>query len=107
DRHQRGDRRRRAVFGLARRVVSHRRDDHRTRRAGHHGIARMSRPTDRDVFLPVGAQPSIDALCEQAERAEELGYDRVWLPETWGRDAVTVLTSIAHRTDEIGIGTSI
>jgi coenzyme F420-dependent oxidoreductase len=62
---------------------------------------------DRDVFLPVGAQPSIDALCEQAERAEELGYNRVWLPETWGRDAVTVLTSIAHRTDEIGIGTSI
>ena len=64
-------------------------------------------PTARDVFLPVGAQPSIDALCEQAERAEKLGYDRVWLPETWGRDAVTVLTSIAHRTSEIGIGTSI
>jgi coenzyme F420-dependent oxidoreductase len=63
--------------------------------------------TDRDVFLPVGAQPSIDALCEQAERAKELGYNRVWLPETWGRDAVTVLTSIAHRTEDIGIGTSI
>jgi coenzyme F420-dependent oxidoreductase len=62
---------------------------------------------DRDVFLPVGAQPSIDALCEQAERAEELGYNRAWLPETWGRDAVTVLTSIAHRTEDIGIGTSI
>jgi coenzyme F420-dependent oxidoreductase len=63
--------------------------------------------TDRDVFLPVGAQPSIDALCDQAQQAEELGYDRAWLPETWGRDAVTVLTSIAHRTDKIGIGTSI
>jgi coenzyme F420-dependent oxidoreductase len=63
--------------------------------------------TGREVFLPVSAQPSIDALCEQAERAEALGYDRAWLPETWGRDAVTVLTSIAHRTDEIGIGTSI
>ncbi|EMA39610.1 TIGR04024 family LLM class F420-dependent oxidoreductase [Halococcus hamelinensis] len=61
----------------------------------------------REVFLPVAAQPGVDALCEQAERAEELGYDRAWLPETWGRDAVTVLTSIAHRTDEIGIGTSI
>ncbi|WP_049996750.1 TIGR04024 family LLM class F420-dependent oxidoreductase [Halococcus sediminicola] len=67
----------------------------------------MSPAADRDVFLPVGAQPSIDALCAQAERAEELGYNRVWLPETWGRDAVTVLTSIAHRTDEVGIGTSI
>lgn len=63
--------------------------------------------TAREVFLPVGAQPSIDALCAQAERAEELEYNRAWLPETWGRDAVTVLTSIAHRTEEIGIGTSI
>jgi coenzyme F420-dependent oxidoreductase len=63
--------------------------------------------TDREVFLPVAAQPSVDALCDQALRAEKRGYDRAWLPETWGRDAVTVLTSIAHRTDEIGIGTSI
>jgi coenzyme F420-dependent oxidoreductase len=61
----------------------------------------------RDVFLPVAAQPSVQTLVEQAQRAEDLGYDRAWLPETWGRDAVTVLTSIAHGTDEIGIGTSI
>ncbi|MFC7236260.1 TIGR04024 family LLM class F420-dependent oxidoreductase [Halosegnis marinus] len=62
---------------------------------------------DREVFLPVAAQPSVDALVGMAETAEELGYGRAWLPETWGRDAVTVLTSIAHATDEIGIGTSI
>ena len=61
----------------------------------------------REVFLPVAAQPSVDALCDQAKRAEQLGYERAWLPETWGRDAVTVLTSIAHHTSEIGIGTSI
>ena len=67
----------------------------------------MTETIDREVFLPVAAQPSVDALCEQAEQAEQLGYNRAWLPETWGRDAVTVLTSIAHRTDEIGIGTSI
>jgi coenzyme F420-dependent oxidoreductase len=60
-----------------------------------------------DVFLPVAAQPSVEALVEQAQHAEELGYDRAWLPETWGRDAVTVLTSIARETEEIGIGTSI
>jgi coenzyme F420-dependent oxidoreductase len=63
--------------------------------------------TDRDVFLPVGSQPSMDALVEQAVTAEALGYDRVWLPESWGREAATVLATIAERTDEIGIGTSI
>jgi coenzyme F420-dependent oxidoreductase len=63
--------------------------------------------TERDVFLPVAAQPSVDALVEQAQSAEELGYDRAWLPESWGRNAAVVLTSIAERTDDIGIGTSI
>jgi len=63
--------------------------------------------TERDVFLPVAAQPSVDALVEQAQRGEELGYDRAWLPESWGRNAAVVLTSIAERTDEIGIGSSI
>ena len=63
--------------------------------------------TERDVFLPVAAQPSVDALVEQARLGEELGYDTAWLPETWGRDAVTTLTSIAHGTDEVDIGTSI
>jgi coenzyme F420-dependent oxidoreductase len=63
--------------------------------------------TERDVFLPVAAQPSVDALVEQARLGEELGYDTAWLPETWGRDAVTTLTSIAHGTDSIDIGTSI
>jgi coenzyme F420-dependent oxidoreductase len=63
--------------------------------------------TKRDVFLPVAAQPSVDALVEQAQRAEDYGYDRAWLPESWGRNAAVVLTSIAERTDSIGIGTSI
>jgi coenzyme F420-dependent oxidoreductase len=63
--------------------------------------------TARDLYLPVAAQPSVDALVEYAQRAEALGYDRVWLPETWGRDAVTTLTAIAERTEEVGIGTSI
>lgn len=63
--------------------------------------------TDRTVHLPVAAQPSIQDFVDQAAHAETLGYDRVWLPETWGRDAVTVLTSAAHATDEIGLGSSI
>ena len=63
--------------------------------------------TTRDVFLPVAAQPSVDALVDQAVRGEELGYDRAWLPESWGRSAPVTLTSIAENTEEIGIGTSI
>ncbi|MDY6819891.1 MAG: TIGR04024 family LLM class F420-dependent oxidoreductase [Halobacteriales archaeon] len=62
---------------------------------------------DRSVHMPVAAQPSLDALVALGERAESLGYHRAWLPETWGRDAVTTLTRLAGRTDRIGIGTSI
>jgi len=61
----------------------------------------------RDLFLPVAAQPSLDSLTELGEQAEREGYDNVWLPETWGRDAVTVLTTIAEHTEAVGIGTSI
>ena len=63
--------------------------------------------TVRDVYLPVAAQPSVETLVEMSQRAEDLGYERVWLPETWGRDAITTLTSIAKDTETVGIGTSI
>lgn len=63
--------------------------------------------TDREIHLPVAAQPSIDDLVSITERAEQAGYTRAWMPETWGRDAVTVLTTMAERTDHIELGTSI
>jgi coenzyme F420-dependent oxidoreductase len=63
--------------------------------------------TERDVFLPVGSGWALDDIAAVAAEAEELGYDRVWLPETWGRDAVTTLAVVAERTDEVGIGTGI
>lgn len=60
-----------------------------------------------DVHLPVAAQPTVNTLVEQAQRAEQRGYDRVWLPESWGRDAVTTLALMAEATEEVGIGPSI
>ncbi|WP_435129190.1 TIGR04024 family LLM class F420-dependent oxidoreductase [Halobaculum sp. D14] len=63
--------------------------------------------TARDISLPVAAQPSLDDLVDLAVTAESAGYDRAWLPETWGRDAVTTLALAAERTDDIGLGTSI
>jgi len=44
---------------------------------------------------------------ELAIRAEEWGYDSVWLGELWGRSAVVTLTEIACRTDEVEVGTAI
>lgn len=63
--------------------------------------------TDREVHLPVAAQPTVESLVEYAQAAEDFGYDCAWLPETWGRDAVTVLAQIAEHTEEIHLGPSI
>ncbi|MFP9193493.1 TIGR04024 family LLM class F420-dependent oxidoreductase [Natronosalvus vescus] len=63
--------------------------------------------TAKTLHLPVAAQPSVESIVDIAKRGEQRGYERAWLPETWGRDAVTVLTRIASETDEIGIGPSI
>ena len=59
------------------------------------------------VHLPVAAQPSLARVVDIGRRAETLGYDRAWLPETWGRDAVTTLALLAERTTDIGLGTSL
>jgi coenzyme F420-dependent oxidoreductase len=64
-------------------------------------------PADVDLAMPVAAQPSLEAIVQMGERAEELGYNRLWFPETWGRDAVTILALIAERTEDIGISNSV
>jgi len=62
--------------------------------------------TALDAHLPV-TDHAVDDVAELARRAERLGYDRVWQPETWGRDAVTAMTAMAERTESIGIGSSV
>lgn len=42
-----------------------------------------------------------------AVAADELGYDVVWVPEAYGADAVSVLATIAARTDRIDIGSGV
>lgn len=60
-----------------------------------------------ELSLPVAAQPSLDSIISLAADAEAAGYDRIWLPETWGRDAITTLTLAAEHTESVGLGTSI
>lgn len=63
--------------------------------------------TDRTLHLPVAAQDSVESFVELAQLGEQCGYRRAWVPETWGRDAVTIMTRMATDTEEIGIGPSI
>lgn len=46
-------------------------------------------------------------LADVAVRAEDRGYDAVWVGELWGASGVVQATEMACRTDEIGIGTAI
>jgi coenzyme F420-dependent oxidoreductase len=63
--------------------------------------------TALDVHLPVSEQPAIDSYVEQTQAAEEAGFAHAWIPETWGRNVVPILTRMARETKTIGIGPSI
>ena len=44
---------------------------------------------------------------DQVKRAEELGYDPVWIAEAYGSDAITILAYLAAVTSRIELGTAI
>jgi 5,10-methylenetetrahydromethanopterin reductase len=51
----------------------------------------------------------VDRLARTARRAEELGFDQVWFPDSqllW-RDVFTVLTAAAVGTERIGLGSAV
>lgn len=62
---------------------------------------------DRALHLPVASLPQLDDVLTLFERGEAAGYEAAYLPETWGRDAVTTLALAAERTETIDIGSSI
>ncbi|MFT4882715.1 MAG: 5,10-methylenetetrahydromethanopterin reductase [Natronomonas sp.] len=57
-----------------------------------------------DLLLPMVSEMADGEL---AARAEDLGYDGLWLGELWGASSVVRLTEIATRTDDIDLGTAI
>jgi coenzyme F420-dependent oxidoreductase len=62
--------------------------------------------TKRDVVVPDGMD-SIADIAEMARHAEERGYDRISMPEVTGRDCVTLLATLAERTDRIGLSNDV
>lgn len=63
--------------------------------------------TSRHIHTPVAAQSHLMDTVSLIEDAERLGYDHAWVPETWGRDAITTLAMAAGTINTIGLGTSI
>ncbi|WAP54746.1 LLM class flavin-dependent oxidoreductase [Streptomyces sp. S465] len=66
-----------------------------------------------DAGLRVGVRippcDRADRLVGSVRRAEELGFDQVWFPDSqmlW-RDVFTVLTAAALHTERIGLGTAV
>src|SRR5262249_32441736 len=53
-----------------------------------------------------GAQPNHDAVA-LAQEAERLGFDSVWVAESWGNDAFTFLTWLAAHTERVRLGTGV
>lgn len=49
----------------------------------------------------------ISAVVRLAKTAEQLGYESVWIPETWGTDAVSVLVVLALQTSSIRLASGV
>ena len=48
-----------------------------------------------------------EEFIEIAQLAEDLGYDSIWVPEMWGRDAFSILGLLAANTTTIKLATGI
>jgi len=54
-----------------------------------------------------GPDGSIDGLVRMAQRAEDSGFDNLWMPNIFGLDAISTLAIIGRETTSIGLGTAV
>jgi 5,10-methylenetetrahydromethanopterin reductase len=60
------------------------------------------------IAFGLPGQPSVREMMVLARRAEELGFESVWLTETrFTRDAVTTAAAVAAATERVRIGTAV
>ena len=57
--------------------------------------------------LPNWATLTRDEVIYYAKLGEDLNYDTIWIPETWGNDAFTIMNTIAENTTRIKFGCGI
>src|SRR5947209_19352887 len=60
------------------------------------------------IGLELAGEPSVGEMMILARRAEDLGYESIWLTETrFTRDAVTTAAAAAAATSRVQIGTAV
>lgn len=64
-------------------------------------------PDDLALPLPATGDVTTTEQCELASAAEAAGFNLVFVPETWGREAFTRLGYLAANTETIRLGTGI
>jgi len=64
-----------------------------------------SHPSTAVVMMPLETRH--EAIFHLAISADEMGYDAIFLPETWSYDITTLLAQIAARTQRLQLGTGI
>lgn len=64
-------------------------------------------PYDLALPLPATGDVTTTEQCDLATAAEAAGFDLVFAPETWGREAFTRLGYLAANTETIRLGTGI
>lgn len=59
------------------------------------------------LSLSPGRKLPIRSVVRLVQMAENLGYDSVWIPETWGTDSVSVLAALATSTTRIRLASGV
>jgi F420-dependent oxidoreductase-like protein len=59
------------------------------------------------LTLAASRQIDIQRVIELAQLAEAGGYESIWVPETWGTDAVTLLALLARETRRIHLAAGV
>ena len=63
--------------------------------------------TRTGIVLPYWSDVKKDDLLYFSRMAEDLGYDSIWVPEMWGRDAFSLISWMAATTERIRFATGI
>ena len=59
------------------------------------------------IFFPTIEQGSVDQMVDRVAAVEQAGFTSVWLPQSAGHDASTLLSVIGHQVPKIELGTSV